>query len=317
MIAEYLDSWYNVYSVIIGLLFLGFIPAVSLASKYQNFITAFDPYVSTYANALLVWAALFTLPSLALTLHYRGNPIVQARRIKIFVRVRSLFIPIFVLMFGLIIVFVPLKLVPTQYQVPVNMAGGYLTLAFYALIAVGTPGLLLYALNPAAKTFFFEFPFGYKEKLRILHQFRERNELTSARFSFLLAEVFGATRQILVAGFPYLDSAGLSETFVDIQIAMRLGADTEKEAVAKFFENTANIPYRIGTLGGTYSNEIFQQIQQVREKLSWSDEIRKKNDIRGAWTNNLIDLLAPYRDWILVGLTSLLVILTLILIVSR
>ena len=317
VIAENLDSWHVAYSVIILILFFGFLPAVQVALEYPDFVSAFQPFVSTYTSELSFWAVLFTVPSLFLTLWYRDNPLVQGRRIRIFVRVRSFVFLLFVLMLVLIVVYVPLRSIPSNYQAVVSAAGGYSILAFYALTAIIGPGFVIYILNPAAKTFFLKYPLGYQEKLRILERFREYDELSSSRFSFLLAEVYGGTSQVLSSGFPYLDAAGLDDTFVDIQIAMRMGTDSEKEAAREFFEGVGSIPYRIGTLGTTYSNEILMQVHRVRNRLIWSDNLRRRNGIKGAWGNGIIGLLKPYTEWILVVLTGLLVALTLILVLSK
>lgn len=313
-IAEDLDAWHLAYSFIVFFVFLGFLPSVPLSQRTSSFLVGFNLYVTAYTATLAVWAFIFTVPALALTLWYRNDPLVQARRIRIFVRVRGLFWLMIVLLMGIVIAYIPLRVLPESYQMLLNVAGGYLVLAFYALLAVVGPGFIIYILNPAARTFLFEFPVGYKEKVGILSRFLEFQAIAGSRFAFLIAEAYGATSIVIQSGFRYLNPQGLGETFVDIQIAMRMGPPEEKEAVRQYFQGLRDVPYRLGTLGTSYSSEVLRQSHEVRTRLPWSDNIRTTNGIKGEWENGFIALLAPYRDWILLGLTLILVLATLALV---
>lgn len=309
VIAEDLADWFVYYLALIGFTFIGAITTIGAASRYPNFEVMATQLLTAYAEIFAFFAVGYLVLTLPLTLWYRENPIVQGQRIQIFTRAKSFGYPYMAVMFAIIAVLLPANLVQPAYAHPLEVAGAYLTSVLYALTAIIGPALLVYIVNPAATRFLLEYPFGYREKLRILARFPDFPVIASSRFSFLLGEVAKDTWVLMRRGFPHVDPVGVDDTFVDIQVAMRLGRQGERGTVAQFFERVEQIPYRRGAEELSYPSQVLLELNEVRTRLPEADEFRRRNGLKGLWRMGILDYLRPYEGVILVVLTIGLIVL--------
>jgi hypothetical protein len=149
----------------------------------------------------------------------------------------------------------------------------------------------------------------HDERLFILSKFQEYPKLTDSNSSFLLSEVVEKLSDTLSEEFNYWDYQGLDDVFVDIQLAMRIGTEKEKLSVANFFNNLDAIPREPKEKSLVYSNELMRELDKLKIKLFNKDQFRKRNNIKGVWKRNLLDIIKPYETWITIILTIILFIL--------
>jgi len=266
--------------------------------------------ISPYYNILFQGSFIFTISIIILMIIFRNDYYFQSKRLKIYSR-RTSFLRLTFLLITIIFIF--LMVISTFPTYISDTIMNYFQIVFFPLFVttfiILTSIYSIYLLNPNMMNYFKQ-----DERLFILSNFQEYSKLTDSNSAFLLSEISKKFSDTLSEVFSYWNYQGLDDIFVDIQLAMRIGTEEEKKSVANFFKNINVIPRQARKKGFIYSNELIKEIDKLKIELSEEDLFRERNNIKGVWRRNMLDIIKPYETAILIILTIVLIILTYFLI---